>query len=190
MLSLTRGNLKETPLHHLISSESCVMTVLRLRIVRGITNEDLHAFLAAVAETLAEVLVVQCTVAAPEGGKELAFDANMARLKKLKNAQIQGNIISPLSLARKLACDGSKGSGPRSKCCRILIRYPSPVLWGSKKRITDRAQHGEYTSSLIDALEVTGWKSVLIISGALRDRAHWDAAAGVARRRGIKFETD
>jgi hypothetical protein len=191
MLSLMRGSLEGTSFHQFINLESCIMTVLKLHAVQGITNESLHALLVAAADTLEEVLVIQCTVTAPEGRKELAFDANMGRMKKLKNAEIQGNIISPLSLARKPACDGSKVLRFGYGCCRIQINGAPAALWEGWRLSADGLPHGDsdYTVSLVNAIEITGWKSIRLVSGGWRDEKHWSIARGVAQRRGIVLQT-
>jgi hypothetical protein len=171
-----------------INPDACRLTSIKLSSVLGILNEDFSTFISAAAPTLEHLSVGLCDISKPKEGEEHAIDAAMSQMKRLRVADVQGNIVSPLSLLRKGPCDSHQTG---SNCCQICIRSELSFLSGSDVSAR-RLLHGERFENLVgtyvSVLEETGWSGVhLFVSHHLEFDDNWHPAYDVAERRGIKF---
>lgn len=140
--------------------------------VRGLLNCDLVAFLSATALTLKTLIIRECYVPRASTDEEYALDAAVHKLSAAEHVTISGDLLSPLTIARKTQQEhGLSG---------LLTVYRAPKIYSD-------------IGGLARALEGSGWGTVAITwqCDALTetDEALVQDAKDVAKARGLVFHS-
>ncbi|KAG6839764.1 hypothetical protein C0991_011873 [Blastosporella zonata] len=151
-LRLSSGHLTGDQLLRFIPCmPSSTLKRLFLASVSGLTNADLRSLLELVAPTLS-VLHIQNTYTPRAASDEsYALDATIARMPRIKSVMLDGDYMSPLSIARK---------GPGLK--KGELNLTGAELHGTITLIVHSEFEVVHAQSVVDAVKRTGWKHVMV----------------------------
>ncbi|KAG6914647.1 hypothetical protein DXG01_016121 [Tephrocybe rancida] len=148
-LSLADGVILGPQLLLFVSCPAPKLHTLCFNNVHGVTNREFQAFLALVAPTLEHLTVRASEISCRYDPEERALDAIMPQMAKLKHADLSGNLVTPLSIARKPLVYGPD------------LKFPT-TLQGSKVTIVADPEVFDIVE-LGDALDTTGWDFVTVL---------------------------
>ncbi|KAG6908955.1 hypothetical protein DXG01_002561 [Tephrocybe rancida] len=142
---------------------------LHLNYVRDLSNQDLLAFLTAVAPTLSNLIVSRCTLVTQDVGEEYAIDAAIPIMTSLERLSTDGYCATALSISRAI----------RTPAMGLITRH-----------ISMRPADGVSLASVAKAIEVTGWSSVTLnwTTSEGWDEVLAQSARRTAQMRGIAFD--
>jgi len=148
-LILHSGTIDSRQLSRFISLSTPRLRMLTLKLVKGLSNEDFRSFLSSIAATLHHLVILDCTMPRSSLDEELALDAVMPMMKNLTHLFVPGTHVSTLALSRKA----------QTKDSFIIINPALPTMT---------------IGQVAEAIEVTGWKGILIRWRGTPDE--WDEA--------------
>jgi hypothetical protein len=165
-LSLSTGRLAVS----LLVFGSPLLQAVDLYEVTGLLNEDLTIFLSQAASTLTSLKIQKCQIFRPRD-QEYAVDSEIGNMKNLSNLTLDGDLLSSLTLLRKIPQDQSDDQPMRQAA--VSITSPDPVI----------------EEGFVDAVKVTAWTRIIIIyEGWSWNPKSRKKAAKVAAQRGISLE--
>jgi len=179
-LKLTQCRLTGHQLLRFVNSPQPFLKALSLTNVSGFSNADLRSLLTQVAPTLSSLYINYIKIPRPSPDEEYAVDATVAKMVALRILDVAGDCVSLLAVMRKAPAhpDDVGLSSPSSTAT------PTPSIRISYAPAVDFYNH----RGLLEALEVTGWRSVTIYGGGFHNEpsvAHLEEVRNIAMARGI-----
>ncbi|GLB34654.1 hypothetical protein LshimejAT787_0202190 [Lyophyllum shimeji] len=134
--------------------------------IHGLNNRDLLAFLSQISPSLGSLAIHGCVIPR-EPNEEYALDSIMPQMVRIYDLKSDGDIASPLVLARKVR----RERGDRREKDSITITYSLSME----------------LRNMVKALEDCNWDSVNICWGGAVDDGLLETALKITESRGIKF---